>query len=65
VTGPEETRVEVPDGVGSGFGDNGLPYSALWFHRSILELPGGELVAGCYGWFKGTRPRRSTAFGAV
>jgi hypothetical protein len=52
VTGPEETRVEVPEGVGSGYGDNGKPYSTMWFHRSILELPNGDLIAGCYGWFK-------------
>jgi len=52
VTGPEDTRVEVPDGVGGGIGDNGLPYSTMWFHRSILELSNGDLIAGCYGWFK-------------
>ena len=52
VTGPAETRFDVPDGVGNGFGDNGLRYSTLWFDRSVLELPNGDLIAGCYGWFK-------------
>src|SRR5262245_3405659 len=47
VTGPEETRFHVPDGVGAGYGDNGLPYSTLWFDRSVLELPNGDLIAGC------------------
>jgi hypothetical protein len=53
VTGPEEARFYVPDGVGGGYGDNGLPYSTMWVDRSILELPGGDLIVGCYGWFKG------------
>ena len=50
--GPIASRIHLPEGKG-GFDDGGHPYSGLTFHRTILELPGGDLLACCYCWFKG------------
>jgi hypothetical protein len=35
-----------------GYDDNGKPYTGVTFHRSVLELPGGDLVACIYCWFQ-------------
>jgi hypothetical protein len=49
--GPKPFRVILPQGK-AGHDDGGRPYTGVTFHRSVLELPGGDLVAGIYCWFK-------------
>ncbi len=51
--GPQESYVEVAQAIDGGIADNGQPIAPILFHRSVLELPGGDLLAGLYGWFKG------------
>ena len=53
LVGPEEFHLNVPGAEDSGFDDLGRPYSGMTFHRSVLELPGGDLISGLYCWFKG------------
>ena len=50
ITGPFEARFYVPEGKG-GFDDGGNPVDGLFVHRSLLEMPNGDLVATAYGWF--------------
>lgn len=50
--GPEPMTIHLPQGRG-GFDDCGNPYSGLTFHRTLLQLPDGDLLATCYGWFEG------------
>ena len=50
VEGPEDSLVLVPKARAAlGHG----PHVGPLFGRSIVELPGGELLAGMYGWFEG------------
>jgi hypothetical protein len=51
--GPEESYIEVPMAIDGGTADNGQPIAPILFHRSVIELPNGDLLAGVYGWFKG------------
>ncbi len=51
VTGPFDSHISLPDSKG-GFDDSGHPYTGLTFHRTILQLPTGELLACVYCWFK-------------
>lgn len=48
--GPFPCRIHLPQAKG-GFDDTGRPYSGLTFHRTVLPLPGGELLATIYCWF--------------
>lgn len=50
--GPVPFTAHVPNAK-AGFDDNGRRYEALTFHRTLLELPGGDLLASVYGWMKG------------
>ena len=50
VRGPLVCRIDLPQAKG-GFDDTGRPYSGVTFHRTILALPGGELLATIYCWF--------------
>ena len=53
VEGPIDVQLYVPDAVG-GYADDDKTYiSGPLFHRSILELENGDLLASMYGWFKG------------
>lgn len=51
ITGPIESKVYLPLAKG-GFDDGGKPYGGVNFHRTLLELPDGDLLATAYGWFK-------------
>lgn len=51
LTGPFEAKVALPDGKG-GFDDGGHPYPGVNIHRSLIELPDGDLLSTAYGWFK-------------
>jgi hypothetical protein len=51
LTGPFEARFFVPEGKG-GFDDGGNPVDGLFIHRTLLEIPNGDLLATAYGWFK-------------
>jgi hypothetical protein len=46
-------HVHLPQAKTRGYDDGGLPYQGITFHRSLLELPGGDLLATNYCWFKG------------
>ena len=50
--GPIPAKVYLPDSI-SGFSDNGQPDPGFGFHRTVLEMPNGDLLATAYGWFKG------------
>ena len=52
LTGPEEIRLSLPQAATDGFDDRGEPFSGIVFHRTVMELPSGDLVAGLYGRFK-------------
>jgi BNR repeat-like domain len=51
VSGPESIRVSVPKAEISGVDDRGEPISRLYIRRSVLLLPGGDLLASAYGRF--------------
>jgi len=51
ITGPFEARFHLPEGKG-GFDDGGNPVDGLFIHRTLLEMPNGDLIATAYGWFK-------------
>lgn len=51
--GPISVAVHVPRAKSRGFDDGGHLYLGHRFHRSLLELPGGDLLASVYGWFHG------------
>jgi hypothetical protein len=53
VTGPENIRVSAPKADISGVDDRGEPISRLYIRRSMLLLPGGDLLASAYGRFDG------------
>jgi len=50
--GPFQTKIDLPLAK-SGFDDGGHPYAGVTFHRSLLELPDGALLASVYCWFEG------------
>lgn len=50
VRGPLACRIDLPQAKG-GFDDTGRPYSGVTFHRTVLALPSGELLATIYCWF--------------
>ncbi|MHB9107633.1 MAG: sialidase family protein [Armatimonadota bacterium] len=54
--GPVDARFILP-GVDfyASSDDGGHPHNAARFHRSILEMPNGDLLTTCYTWFKGDR----------
>ena len=41
----------MPEGKG-GFDDGGNPVNGLFVHRTLLEMPNGDLVATAYGWLE-------------
>jgi hypothetical protein len=50
--GPTPATIRLPQAKG-GFDDGGHPYSGVTFHRTLLQLPGGDLLATIYCWFRG------------
>ncbi|OGV68568.1 MAG: hypothetical protein A2269_01340, partial [Lentisphaerae bacterium RIFOXYA12_FULL_60_10] len=50
--GPIIAPVDLPQAKAGGYDDGGRPYSGVTFHRTILELPHGDLLAAVYCWFK-------------
>lgn len=52
IEGPEACTITIPNGK-AGFDDGGHPYRALTFHRSIVPMPNGDLLATAYGWMVG------------
>ncbi len=48
---PVESVIQLPQSK-SGVDDQGRPYAGLTFHRSLIEMPDGELLACGYCWFK-------------
>ena len=50
--GPLGSAVSIPKGTG-GTGDDMHPFNGPLFWRSIIELPGGRLLATMYGYFEG------------
>jgi len=52
VQGPFECVIDLPQ-ARIGFDDQGHPYSGVTFHRTLLELPNGDLLATVYCWFEG------------
>ena len=53
LTGPEPVRVSVPQYEREGDSDLGTPFKAIPWHRSVVELPNGHLIAAIYGRFQG------------
>ena len=51
--GPIIGKLHMPQAKRGGFDDGGHPYSGLTFHRTVLEMPNGDLLASAYCWFKG------------
>jgi len=51
--GPVEIKVELPNVDFDGKDDGGNPHVAIRFHRRILELPEGDLLAVAYGRLHG------------
>jgi len=52
ISGPFEAKFFLPEGKG-GFDDGGNPVDGIFLHRTLLEMPNGDLLATAYGWFKG------------
>jgi hypothetical protein len=50
--GPYPSIIPLPQAK-IGYDDCGHPYTGVTFHRTLLELPGGDLLATVYCWFKG------------
>lgn len=55
ISGPEAMRVEVPDAEISNRNDRGDVVSRINMRRSMVRLPGGDLLASAYGLFKQDR----------
>lgn len=51
VQGPTPFQIHLPQAK-IGYDDVGKPYTGVTFHRSVVELPSGELVACIYCWFQ-------------
>jgi len=52
LTGPMQAKIHLPDAI-QGFDDGGHPMPGIWLHRTLIEMPSGELLATAYGWFRG------------
>lgn len=52
VQGPTPFLLHLPQAAVGGFDDGGSPYTGVTFHRTVLQLPGGDLLAAIYCWFK-------------
>lgn len=52
VDGPHPYSLTLPDAEVNGFDDRGEPISRFYIRRSMIELPGGDLVASAYGRFE-------------
>jgi hypothetical protein len=52
LSGPTPAKFYLPDAIG-GYNDGGSPSPAIALHRTMIEMPGGELLATAYVWFKG------------
>lgn len=50
--GPFESKVYLPRGA-VAHDDTDLPFPGYNFHRTLLEMPNGDLLATAYGLFKG------------
>ncbi|MEJ7769154.1 MAG: sialidase family protein [Chitinophagaceae bacterium] len=54
LNGPEEITFNMPGvSFGASSDDGGHPHDAARLHRTILELPNGDLLATIYGWWQG------------
>jgi len=53
LSGPERFRLSVPQYEEKGASDQGTPFLAVPWHRSVLEMPDGSLLAAIYGRFQG------------
>lgn len=52
VQGPIACAIDLPQAK-TDFDDVGHSYSGVTFHRTLLELPNGDLLATIYCWFHG------------
>ena len=50
--GPYPSMIPLPQAK-IGYDDCGNPYTGVTFHRTLLELPDGDLLATVYCWFQG------------
>jgi len=50
--GPYPSTIALPQAK-IGYDDCGNPYTGVTFHRTLLELPDGDLLATVYCWFEG------------
>lgn len=50
--GPKTTTIHLPQARG-GFDDSDQPYSGMTIHRTLLQLPNGDLLATAYCFFEG------------
>jgi hypothetical protein len=50
--GPLDAIFYIPKAAG-GTDDRGAKHTGPWVHRSIVELPDGDLIASMYGYFVG------------
>jgi hypothetical protein len=50
--GPRRYSFVLPDAEVNSFDDRGEPISRMYVRRSMLELPGGDLLAPAYGHFE-------------
>ena len=53
--GPFRFSLSVPDYEEAGQSDQGKPFRCVPWHRSVLEMPDGSLLASIYGRFKEDR----------
>jgi len=52
VDGPHQYSLTLPQAEVNGFDDRGEPISRFYIRRSMIELPGGDLIASAYGRFE-------------
>lgn len=50
-TGPKRALIHIPNVV-AGTDEYGMPVSGPFLGQSIVELPGGDLLACMWGWFE-------------
>ncbi|MFN7924475.1 MAG: kelch repeat-containing protein [Bryobacteraceae bacterium] len=50
--GPFEFSFSMPEADDGGVDDRGEPVNRIYVRRSVIELPGGDLLACAYGRFK-------------
>jgi hypothetical protein len=51
--GPTPVRLSIPQYEENGASDEGTPFLAVPWHRSVIEMPNGSLMASIYGRFEG------------